>query len=78
VPTPAAVAGALFAFDGIRRTALPMRDSAAARAALPRVDRLPRPANAGINGVDARGRAAGVDDAGSREIAPVAEPAGTP
>ena len=42
VPTPAAVAGALFAFDGIRRTALPMRDSAAARAALPRVDRLPR------------------------------------
>jgi len=42
VPTPAAVAGALFAFDGIRRTALPMRDSAAARAALPRVDGLPR------------------------------------
>ncbi len=41
VPTPAAVAGALFAFDGIRRTALPMRDSAAARAALPRVDLLP-------------------------------------
>ena len=83
VPTPAAVAGALFAFDGIRRTALPMRDSAAARAALPRVDRLPRPANAGvaanagINGVDVRGRAAGVDDAGSREIAPVAAPAGT-
>ena len=83
VPTPAAVAGALFAFDGIRRTALPMRDSAAARAALPRVDRLPRPANAGVaanasvNGVDVRGRAAGVDDAGSREIAPVATPAGT-
>jgi xanthine dehydrogenase molybdenum-binding subunit len=42
VPTPAAVAGALFAFDGVRRTALPMRDSAAARAALPRLDRLPR------------------------------------
>ena len=41
VPTPAAVAGALFAFDGVRRTALPMRDSAAARAALPRVDLLP-------------------------------------
>jgi hypothetical protein len=60
-----------------------MRDSAAARAALPRVDRLPRPANAGVaanasvNGVDVRGRAAGVDDAGSREIAPVATPAGT-
>jgi CO/xanthine dehydrogenase Mo-binding subunit len=78
VPTPAAVAGALFAFHGIRRTALPMRDSAAARAALPRVDRLPRPANAGTNGVDVRRRAAGVDDAGSREIAPVAAPAGTP
>jgi xanthine dehydrogenase molybdenum-binding subunit len=42
VPTPAAVAGALFAFDGVRRTALPMRDSAAARAALPRVESLPR------------------------------------
>ncbi len=37
VPTPAAVAGALFAFDGIRRTALPMRDSPAARSALPRL-----------------------------------------
>jgi xanthine dehydrogenase molybdenum-binding subunit len=37
VPTPAAVAGALFAFDGVRRTALPMRDSPAARAALPRL-----------------------------------------
>jgi xanthine dehydrogenase molybdenum-binding subunit len=32
VPTAAAVAGALEAFDGIRRTALPMRDSPAARA----------------------------------------------
>jgi selenium-dependent xanthine dehydrogenase len=42
VPTPAAVAGALFAFDGVRRTALPMRDSAAARAAVSRVDLLPR------------------------------------
>jgi selenium-dependent xanthine dehydrogenase len=41
VPTPAAVAGALRAFDGRWRTALPMRDSNAARAALPRVDRLP-------------------------------------
>jgi xanthine dehydrogenase molybdenum-binding subunit len=35
VPTAAAVAGALFAFDGIRRTQLPMRDSAAAVAAVP-------------------------------------------
>ncbi|MFH0751051.1 MAG: molybdopterin cofactor-binding domain-containing protein, partial [Chloroflexota bacterium] len=41
VPTPAAVAGALHAFDGRWRTALPMRDSAAARAALPRLDRVP-------------------------------------
>jgi xanthine dehydrogenase molybdenum-binding subunit len=32
VPTAAAVAGALEAFDGIRRYSLPMRDSAAARA----------------------------------------------
>ncbi len=32
VPTAAAVAGALEAFDGIRRTRLPMRDSPAARA----------------------------------------------
>lgn len=36
VPTAAAVAGALHAFDGIRRTQLPMRGSAAARAILPR------------------------------------------
>ncbi len=36
VPTAAAVAGALFSFDGIRRTRLPMRDSAAARGLLPR------------------------------------------
>ena len=43
VPTAAAVAGALHAFDGVRRTRLPMRDSAAARAALPR---LARPARA--------------------------------
>ncbi len=40
VPTPGAVAGALFAFDGVRRTSLPMRDSAAARAAAPRVARM--------------------------------------
>jgi hypothetical protein len=32
VPTAAAVAGALEAFDGIRRFELPMRDSPAARA----------------------------------------------
>jgi xanthine dehydrogenase molybdenum-binding subunit len=37
VPTAAAVAGALYAFDGIRRHELPMRDSPAARAALPRL-----------------------------------------
>ncbi len=42
VPTAAAVAGALYAYDGIRRRALPMRDSAAARAAVPRLERLPR------------------------------------
>ncbi len=49
VPTPAAVAGALFAFDGVRRTALPMRDSAAARAALPRLDLLPRAGDGGAS-----------------------------
>jgi xanthine dehydrogenase molybdenum-binding subunit len=32
VPTAAAVAGALYAYDGVRRTRLPMRDSPAARA----------------------------------------------
>ena len=37
VPTASAVAGALYAFDGIRRTRLPMSDSAAARAAVPRL-----------------------------------------
>jgi selenium-dependent xanthine dehydrogenase len=37
VPTAGAVAGALFAYDGIRRTRLPMRDSAAARAMIPRL-----------------------------------------
>ena len=35
VPTAAAVAGALYAYDGIRRTRLPMKDSPAARAAVP-------------------------------------------
>jgi len=41
VPTAAAVAGALHAFDGVRRTRLPMRDTAAARALLPRLAREP-------------------------------------
>ena len=35
VPTAAAAAGALYAFDGIRRTRLPMKDSPAAIAAVP-------------------------------------------
>ena len=35
VPTAAATAAALYAFDGIRRTELPMKDSPAARAAVP-------------------------------------------
>jgi len=39
VPTAAAVAGALHAFDGIRRTRLPMKDSAAALAAVPHLTR---------------------------------------
>jgi len=60
VPTPAAVAGALFAFDGVRRTALPMRDSPAARAALPRVDSLPRAGNVRASG----NRTAPVDEPG--------------
>jgi xanthine dehydrogenase molybdenum-binding subunit len=34
IPTAPAVAGALYKFDGIRRTILPMKDSAAARAIL--------------------------------------------
>jgi selenium-dependent xanthine dehydrogenase len=37
VPTASAVAGALYAFDGIRRTRLPMKDSTAARFAVPRL-----------------------------------------
>jgi len=41
VPTPGAVAGALYAFDGVRRNALPMRDSAAARAVAPHVVHSP-------------------------------------
>jgi xanthine dehydrogenase molybdenum-binding subunit len=39
VPTAAAAAGALHAFDGIRRTRLPMKDSAAALAAVPKLAR---------------------------------------
>ena len=63
VPTPAAVAGALYAFDGVRRTALPMRDSAAARAALPRVDGLPR---AGLAADPSRPDGAPVGERGRR------------
>ncbi len=33
VPTASAVAGALYAFDGVERTRLPMKDTPAARAA---------------------------------------------
>jgi selenium-dependent xanthine dehydrogenase len=39
VPTAAAVAGALRSFDGIDRTRLPMKDSPAARAAVPKLAR---------------------------------------
>jgi selenium-dependent xanthine dehydrogenase len=39
VPTAAAVAGALRKFDGIDRTRLPMKDSPAARAAVPKLAR---------------------------------------
>jgi xanthine dehydrogenase molybdenum-binding subunit len=39
VPTAAAVAGALHAFDGVRRTRLPMKDSPAALAAVPHLVR---------------------------------------
>jgi xanthine dehydrogenase molybdenum-binding subunit len=39
VPTAAAVAGALYAYDGIRRRQLPMTDSPAARAAVPKLAR---------------------------------------
>ena len=35
-PTAGAVAGALYAHDGIRRTSLPMVDAPAAQASLPR------------------------------------------
>ena len=42
VPTAAAAAGALYAFDGIRRTTLPMKDSPAALAAVPHLERRSR------------------------------------
>jgi selenium-dependent xanthine dehydrogenase len=42
VPTAAAVAGALRAYDGVRRTRLPMKDSPAARAAVPHLVRRSR------------------------------------
>jgi xanthine dehydrogenase molybdenum-binding subunit len=45
VPTAGAVAGALHAFDGIRRTRLPMKDSPAARAI--RVGRIKKRKNSG-------------------------------
>jgi selenium-dependent xanthine dehydrogenase len=41
VPTASAVAGALHAFDGRYRTRLPMKDSPAAAAAVPRLGRRP-------------------------------------
>jgi xanthine dehydrogenase molybdenum-binding subunit len=44
VPTCAATAAALYAFDGIRRTRLPMKDSPAALAAVPHLQRRREPA----------------------------------
>ena len=41
VPTSSAVAGALHAYEGAYRTRLPMKDSAAARPAVPRLVRRP-------------------------------------
>ncbi len=46
VPTASAVAGALHAFDGQWRTRLPMKDSSAARAAVPRLAAAERKAAA--------------------------------
>jgi len=46
VPTAAAVAGALAAFDGVRRTTLPMKDSPAARALTVGRIRTPHPREA--------------------------------
>jgi xanthine dehydrogenase molybdenum-binding subunit len=42
VPTAAATAAALYAFDGVRRTRLPMKDSPAALAAVPHLALHPR------------------------------------
>ena len=47
VPTASAVAGALHAFEGTYRTRLPMKDSAAARAAVPRLVRAPSASRSG-------------------------------
>jgi selenium-dependent xanthine dehydrogenase len=47
VPTAAAVAGALYAHDGIRRRQLPMTDAPAARAAVPKLARASRPVAVG-------------------------------
>jgi selenium-dependent xanthine dehydrogenase len=47
VPTAGAVAGALHSFDGVRRTRLPMADSPAARAAVPRLVSAHAPAGEG-------------------------------
>jgi xanthine dehydrogenase molybdenum-binding subunit len=57
VPTAAAVAGALFAFDGVRRTTLPMKDSPAARAMS--VGRIHRPHPAPDRQVAGRPRRSG-------------------
>jgi selenium-dependent xanthine dehydrogenase len=40
VPTAGAVAGALRSYDGVRRTSLPMKDSPAARALVPRLAKV--------------------------------------
>jgi xanthine dehydrogenase molybdenum-binding subunit len=40
VPTAAAVAGALASFDGVHRTRLPMKDSPAALAAVPKLAKV--------------------------------------
>ena len=58
VPTAAAVAGALYAFDGTRRTSTPMRDSAAARALLPRLARDAAKAARAADAADAADAAA--------------------
>ncbi len=47
VPTAPAVAAALYAYDRIRRTRLPMKDSAAARAILGEADKAPQACDGG-------------------------------